>query len=61
MWLGGAGSLAALAIAHTVLRAPDSGRRARATAWRAVRLAALGLLLTALMVLGAVSEHQHVT
>jgi hypothetical protein len=60
LWLGGAGSLVAIAVATGVRHAPDSGPWGRRIAVLALVLSAAGLLLTALVVLGLVAEHQRV-
>lgn len=60
LWLGGAGSLVAFALAAVVRRAPESGPWARRVAVLAIVLGIAGVLLTALVVLGAVSEHHRV-
>lgn len=60
LWLGGAGSLAAIAVAAAVRHAPETGPWGRRLAVVAVVLAAAGLVLTALVVLGVISEHHRV-
>jgi hypothetical protein len=60
LWLGGAGSLAAIAVAAGVRSAPESGPWGRRIAVAALVLSAAGLLLTALVVLGLISEHHRV-
>ncbi len=60
LWLGGAGSLAALAVAAAVRHAPETGPWGRRIAVLALVLGLAGLLLTALVVLGLVSEHHRV-
>jgi hypothetical protein len=60
LWLGGIGSLAAITVAVAVRNAPESGPWGLRIAVAALVLSAAGLLLTALVVLGLVSEHHRV-